>query len=261
MGYPTSGGRPKTPFAQNACQARKSKVSLEICEIAFRTELSFRNASISAVFVVTGAFRGLKWSLGLPHRCAGFQPECRRNEFEGIGGNSRGFEGTRGKSLGPCSTGPNKPSFEGNGPQKSACKRPPQGQNKPDFEGDGLQIFPRQLLRAQVAHYAWDCPQSRLLWIASIFKLLNSEVPAIMKSSKTTKTIENFQKNCNKKQKNKKQLQNCPKQAVSAISCSPCQDAKGSMLQLFQVSSVPCAFCKPDPIQNHGKAFLRSATC
>ena len=152
--------------------------------------MSFRNASISAVFVVTGAFRGFKWSLGLPHRCAGFQPECRRNEFEGIRGNSRGFEGTRGKSLGSCSTGPNKPSFEGNGP-KSACKH-----------------------------------QSRPLWIASIFKLLNSEVPAIIRSSKTTKTIENFQK-----------------------------------LQLFQASSMPCAFCKPGPIQNHGKAFLRSATC
>ena len=116
LGYPTSGGRPKTPFAQNACQARKSKVSLEICEIAFRTKLSFRNASISAVFVVTGAFRGFKWSLGLPHRC---QPECRRNGF----GNSRGFEGTRGKGLGPCSTGPNKPSSRETAP-KSACKRP-----------------------------------------------------------------------------------------------------------------------------------------
>ena len=122
LGYPTSGGRPKTPFAQNACQARKSKVSLEICEIAFRTKLSFRNASISAVFVVTGAFRGFKWSLGLPHRC---QPECRRNGFEGIRGDSRGFEGTRGKGLGPCSTGPNKPSFEGNGPQNQPANALP----------------------------------------------------------------------------------------------------------------------------------------
>ena len=74
---------------------------------------------------------------------------------------------------------------------------------------------------------------------------------AIMKNSKNTNTIENLQ-NCNKKQK----LQNYPKQAVSAISCSPCQDARGSML----ASSMPCALCKPGPIQNHGQAFFRSTT-
>ena len=190
LGYPTSGGRPKTPFAQNACQARKSKVSLEICEIAFRTKLSFRNASISAVFVVTGAFRGFKWSLGVPHRCAGFQPECRRNGFEGIRGDSRGLGG---KARAHAPLAQTSPVSRETAP-KISLQMPPQGQKKPDFEGDGLQMFPRQLLRAQVAHHAWDWPQSRPLWIASIFKLLNSEVPAIMKSSKTTKTIENFQK-------------------------------------------------------------------
>ena len=108
--------------------------------------------------------------------------------------NSREFEGIRGDSgerPGPMLHWAKQAQFRGKRPPKSACKRPPQGQKKPDFEGDGLQIFPRQLLRAQVAHHAWDWPQSRLLWIASIFKLLNSEVPAIMKSSKTTKTIEN----------------------------------------------------------------------
>ena len=30
---------------------------------------------------------------------------------------------------------------------------------------------------------------------------------------------------------------------------------------MFQASSMPCALCKPGPIQNHGQAFLRSATC
>ena len=98
LGYPTSR-KAKDTIAQNACQARKSKVSLEICEIAFRTKLSFRNASISAVFVVTGAFRGFKWSLGLPCHRAGFQSECWRNEFEGILEDSRGFEGFRGDSV------------------------------------------------------------------------------------------------------------------------------------------------------------------
>ena len=117
LGYPTSGGRPKTPFAQNACQARKSKVSLEICEIAFRTKLSFRNASISAVFVVTGAFRGFKWSLGLPHRC---QPECRRNGFEGIRGDSRGLGGKAWAHAPLAQTSP----VRGKRPPKSACKRP-----------------------------------------------------------------------------------------------------------------------------------------
>ena len=37
----------KDTICTDACQAWKSKVSLEICEIAFRTELSFRNTSIS----------------------------------------------------------------------------------------------------------------------------------------------------------------------------------------------------------------------
>ena len=157
LGYPTSGGRPKTPFAQNACQARKSKVSLEICEIAFGTELSFRNASISAVFVVTGAFRGFKWSLGLPCHRAGFQSECWRNEFEGILEDSRGFERFRGDYAPLAQTSPVPRETA----PKISLQMPPQGQNKPDFEGDGLQMFPRQLLRAQGAHHAWD-------WLKSV---------------------------------------------------------------------------------------------
>ena len=150
LGYPTSGGRPKTPFAQNACQARKSKVSLEICEIAFRTKLSFWNASISAVFVVTGA----EASSGL----WGFPTAALDSSLNAGEMDSREFEGIRGDSgerPGPMLHWPKQAQFRAKRPPKSACKCL-QGQKKPDFEGDGLQMFPRQLLRAQGAHHAWD---------------------------------------------------------------------------------------------------------
>ena len=151
LGYPTSGWRPKTPFAQNACKARKSKVSLEMCEIAFRTKLSFRDASISAVFVVTGAFRGFKWSLGLPRRRTGFQPECRRN----------GFEGTWGKASAHAPLAQTSPVSRETAP-KISLQTPSPRPKEARFRGRRPANI-SQLLRAQVAHHAWDWPQSRPL--------------------------------------------------------------------------------------------------
>ena len=73
-------------------------------------------------------------------------------EFEGIRGDSRGLGG---KARAHAPLAQTSPVSRETAP-KISLQMPPQGQKKPDFEGDGLQMFPRQLLRAQGAHHAWD---------------------------------------------------------------------------------------------------------
>ena len=117
--------RTKTPFAKNACKARKSKVSLEICEIA-----CLLGMHRFLQFVVTGAFRGFKWSRASPLLLD--------------------------SSL--------------NAPKNQLANALPKAKTSQISTETVCKYFP-STFAGQVAHYAWDCPQSRLLWIASILKL------------------------------------------------------------------------------------------